>query len=1029
MSRTPRRAVALMAVGALAVVPLVGLSPTSATAAGAAQPLVCPPGMAASGKTVGERAQERKAADPAFRDLLRSLDDESAGAGAVCSPIREPEPFHELAAMQAERNVISAGPLGHTPAGAVRAALAGKQAATAAASTVPGAQGTFTPLGTTPLLSDVEEYPSTNGSGLADLAGRVDTFAYDDVNKRLFAAPGTGGVWLSTDLGESWRSVGESLPYQSVGAVTWSPDGNPADGTLLVVSGEASAGGNVYTGIGAFYSTDSGRTWRQSAGVPDGLMGFDIEVDPTDPKVVYAATSQGLFRSADAGRTYANVNLPTGDCAGVTGYDNICMNANWVTDVEVQEPGGATDVEGGAVLAVVGYRAGTLPYPGTDTPQSPQNGLYRSDTGAVGSFTYLDDVYALEDGVAVGFAPQRRVGRTELGSARGPEQDHGYLYAIVQDAVLFSGGLNAVEAFDPTVLTGPVPNNTALNGIFVSPDFGLSWMRMADEIELQSPLTESALIGTFQATLYAPGIQSWYNMWIKPDPTTATDAGVPTRLVFGLEEVWESRLSGTPQDGLTQSAEPASFKVIGPYFADEACLALSLGLPVCPTTQTRAGVTTTHPDQQGGIWVPGDDGGVTLVVGHDGGVNTQTAAAGEALSKEKWGRGSQNGFNTLLPYHVAPARDGTVWYGLQDNGSGKIEPGGRQIMAYGGDGFYVAVDPDDSEIAYSEHTTADMRVTQDGGRSWTSIAPPVSLPSFGNPFVMDRTDPEHLMTAGPEVVQRTAGPAGDWVEVFNIDEEGQPARQMSSVELYDGNAYVGYCQFCDIVNKNGDDGQIFQSGLATNVGGEEEPEKGSSAGWHHAAAEGLPDRYITSIKADPTNPRTIYVTLSGYANRQWWPVGSFNDKNPNVGEGHVFKSTDAGETFTDISGSLPDVPARWVEYNRGQLLVGTDVGVFLSNNTSGQRWAALEGLPNVPVTSLANVPGKPNEVVLSTFGRGVYKYTFSARAGASTPVTGPAAPARPSTGRLPATGLGVTAAAVGVLALLGGLAVRRRLTP
>ncbi|TAL21869.1 MAG: hypothetical protein EPN99_06855 [Frankiales bacterium] len=1029
MSRTPRRAVALMAVGALAVVPLVGLSPTSATAAGAAQPLVCPPGMAASGKTVGERAQERKAADPAFRDLLRSLDDESAGAGGVCSPIREPEPFHELAAMQAERNVISAGPLGHTPAGAVRAALAGKQAATAAAPTVPGAQGTFTPLGTTPLLSDVEEYPSTNGSGLADLAGRVDTFAYDDVNRRLFAAPGTGGVWLSTDLGESWRSVGESMPYQSVGAVTWSPDGNPADGTLLVVSGEASAGGNVYTGIGAFYSTDSGRTWRQSAGVPDGLMGFDIEVDPTDPKVVYAATSQGLFRSADAGRTYANVNLPTGDCAGITGYGNICMNANWVTDVEVQEPGGTTDVEGGAVLAVVGYRAGTLPYPGTDTPQSPQNGLYRSDTGAVGSFTYLDDIYALEDGVAAGFAPQRRVGRTELGSARGPEQDHGYLYAIVQDAVLFSGGLNAVEAFDPTVLTGAVPNNTALNGIFVSPDFGLSWMRMADEIELQSPLTESALIGTFQATLYAPGIQSWYNMWIKPDPTTATAAGVPTRLVFGLEEVWESRLSGTPQDGLTQSAEPASFKVIGPYFADEACLALSLGLPVCPTTQTRAGVTTTHPDQQGGIWVPGDDGGVTLVVGHDGGVNTQTAAAGEALSKEKWGRGSQNGFNTLLPYHVAPAKDGTVWYGLQDNGSGKIEPGGRQIMAYGGDGFYVAVDPDDSEIAYSEHTTADMRVTQDGGRTWTSIAPPVSLPSFGNPFVMDRTDPEHLMTAGPEVVQRTAGPAGDWVEVFNIDEEGQPARQMSSVELYDGNAYVGYCQFCDIVNKNGDDGQIFQSGLATNVGGEEEPEKGSSAGWHHAAAEGLPDRYITSIKADPTNPRTIYVTLSGYANRQWWPVGSFNDKNPNVGEGHVFKSTDAGETFTDISGSLPDVPARWVEYNRGQLLVGTDVGVFLSNNTSGQRWAALEGLPNVPVTSLANVPGKPNEVVLSTFGRGVYTYTFSARAGASTPVTGPAAPARPSTGRLPATGLGVTAAAVGVLALLGGLAVRRRLTP
>lgn len=1027
MSRSRHRAVALLAVGALAIVPLVGLTPTTATAAGTAAPVACPPGTVLSSKTVGERAQERKAADPAFRDLLGSLDAESVDLVTACTPVREPEKFAELAAMQAERNVISAGPMGYTPPGAVRAALAGKAAATAAASTVPGAQGTFTPLGRTPLLSDVEEYPSTDGSGLADLAGRVDSFTYDDVNRRLFAAPGTGGVWMTTDLGGSWRSVGDTLPYQSVGAVAWSPDGRAADGTLLVVSGEASAGGNVYTGLGAFYSTDSGRTWRTAQGIPDGLMGFEIEVDPTDPKVVYAATSQGLFRSTDTGRSYTNVKLPTGSCAGVTGYDNICQNANWVTDVEVQAPGGTTDVAGGAVLAAVGYRAGTIPYPGTDTPQSPQNGLYRSDTGAVGSFTYLEDVYALEDGVAVGFAPQRRVGRTELGSARGPEQDHGFLYAIVQDAVLFAGGLNAVEAADPTVLSGPVPNNTALNGIFVSPDFGLTWTRMADEIELQSPLTESALIGTFQATLYAPGIQAWYNMWISPDPTSATASGVPTRLVFGLEEVWESRLSGTPQNGPTQSAEPASFKVIGPYFADEACLALSLGLPVCPTTQTTPGNTTTHPDQQGGIWVPGADGEVTLVVGHDGGVNTQTVATGEALSKNEWGRGSQNGFNTLLPYHVAAARDGTVWYGLQDNGSGKIEPDGRQIMAFGGDGFYVAVDPEDSEIAYSEHTQADMRVTQDGGRSWRSIPPPVSLPNFGNPFVMDPTDPEHLMTAGPEVVQRTTGAAGDWVEVFNIDEEGLPARQMSSVELYDGNAYVGYCQFCDIVNKNAETGQIFQSGFATNVGGDEAPEKGTSAGWHHAAAKGLPDRFITSIQADPADPRTVYVTLSGYANRQWWPVGSFNDGNPNIGQGHVYKSTDAGETFTDISGSLPDVPARWVEYNRGQLLVGTDVGVFLSNNTSGQRWAALAGLPHVPVTSLSTVPGKPDQVVLSTFGRGAWKYTFSARAGSTTPVAGPAAPStRPVAGRLPATGLGVTAAAIGALALLGGLAVRRR---
>ena len=43
---------------------------------------------------------------------------------------------------------------------------------------------------------------------------------------------------------------------------------------------------------------------------------------------------------------------------------------------------------------------------------------------------------------------------------------------------------------------------------------------------------------------------------------------------------------------------------------------------------------------------------------------------------------------------------------------------------------------------------------------------------------------------------------------------------------------------------------------------------------------------------DPNDPRIIYVTLAGYS-RKWIPPGSLNDANTNVGEGHVFKSTDA----------------------------------------------------------------------------------------------------------------------------------------
>jgi hypothetical protein len=1019
MARTlTRSALSLLAVGALAAVPLLGGAPAS-QAAGRS----CPAGTVLSTKTTGQLAQESRSADPAYRDLVTAVNKATAAPGSYCRPVQAPEPFHELAAMAAERNVLSAGPLGYTPQGALRAALAAKQAASS--TTVPGSQGSFHKVGSTPLIADDPNAPSVNGLGLADQAGRVDSYAYDAVHGRLFSAPGTGGVWMSTNLGKSWASVGDALPYQSVGAVTWSRDGAAATGTLLVVSGEASAGGSVYTGLGAFYSPDLGRTWRQSKGIPDGLMGFEIEVDPSNPKIVYAATSQGLYRSTDTGRTYVNVNLPTLGCAGKTGYGNICQNANWVTDVQIKAPGGVgADRKGGTVLAVVGYRAGRLPYPGTSTPQSPRNGIYRSATGAPGTFSYLD---VSGDGTSpVGFAPQERIGRTEFGAAVGPGQDHDYVYAIVEDAVLFNGGAPGIDAFDDTTATGGAVNNTVLNGIYVSDDFGSSWTRMADELELQSPITESALIGYSQtAGLYAPGVQSWYNQWIEPDPTQQTEAGIPTRLVFGLEELWESRLSGQPQDGQTQAAEPASFKVVGPYFSGDTCGFLDNPLPVCVTQQTASGDRTTHPDQQSGIWIPGPNRSVTLVVGNDGGTYTQTIPAGGSISKE-WGRGSQIGYNTLLPYDASAAKDGTVAFGLQDNGSGVVRPDGKVVETFGGDGFYAAIDPDNSNVYYNETTLADMRVTKDGGKTYAGIAPPVSNPQFSNPFVMDPTDANHLLTAGPEVVERTQGPNGDWVQVFDLDSGGGgTTHQMTAVELQGAAAYVGFCSTCDIINKDPSQGQVFASGLATNVGGSKPPAKGKSDGWHFVAAKGLPDRYISGIAVDPANPKVVYVALAGYANRQWWPVGSFNDKNPNVGEGHVFRSTDGGQSFTDITGTLPDVPARSIEVARGQLLVGTDIGLFLSSDTRGTRWAALKGLPNVPVVSVKQWPGKPDRVVLATFGRGVYDYRFGDTTAA--PATGSPKP-RATGGGLAATGLPAGLGAVALLALVGGLLLRRRRT-
>src|SRR5207248_10348105 len=121
------------------------------------------------------------------------------------------------------------------------------------------------------------------------------------------------------------------------------------------------------------------------------------------------------------------------------------------------------------------------------------------------------------------------------------------------------------------------PNTTVLNGVYLSTNFGGSWVKLADADELRAPTTGTALQGPTGAT-YAPGIQAWYNLWVEPDPTQQDASGVPNRVVFGLEEVWENNgpILTTPVAG--QAGNGTQFKVIGRYFAGSTCLFLNTGL-------------------------------------------------------------------------------------------------------------------------------------------------------------------------------------------------------------------------------------------------------------------------------------------------------------------------------------------------------------------------------------------------------------------------------------------------------------------
>lgn len=920
----------------------------------------------------------------------------------VCLNDKRPESLEDLGGLAAQRASAANAPYGGVPDRAFSTAMAQRNRLFAQGQDPVNAYA-WQPVGNGPLEAADAGYGQVNNLGLVDLAGRITSFTYVPRTDRflpdtLLASVSYGGVWATDSTVTRWVSIGNSLPTQVVGAVGYTPDGG---GTIVALTGDGSFGADSREGAGAFYTTDFGQNWRRSAGIPDEAFGFKIAVDKVHPNVLYAATGSGLYRSSDGGRSFANVNLPTGPCAGKSNRVRPCLLANMVTDVVTMSPGGVTGEKVSKVLAAVGWRGGNVKNP-DGTVQSPNNGLYESDTGKAGSFKKLS---------APGFVPQDRIGRVELGEATGPDQDHNIVYALVQDAVLIRKGLPGLDApgfdFNKTCKAvksklpalpfnlPPCQMPTVLNGVYVSRNWGKSWVLMADASELEIPGTGSALTpGEALLGSYGPGVQSWYNEWIKPDPTLADPlTGAPTRLMFGLEEVWENVNSNVPQIG------PSAFRVIGRYFAGTQCIAILLqNLPACPTNGTEALLTetTTHPDQHDGIFIPTPEG-VEVVVGNDGGVYKQ-AVAGNDFNNAGWGDGANQGFNTLLPYDAARSRDGTVWMGLQDNGvakvvdvvrKGKVVQRGRIIMTKGGDGFFVAVDPNKGNTAYGEYVGGAMSATTDGGKTWSDMNPPITNGQFSNPFVMDPLDPLHLMTAGRQVVETGSGPGtsrNDWVNLFDLGTEFRrgsstatptatdPVNQMTALDLVGPNAYVGFCGTCDVLNA----GSPFQNGIATNVGGSKRPARYSTNGWHFARARGLPNRYITSIAIDPKDPKTVYVTLGGYF-RPWTPPGTLDARRATGG--HVYVSRDAGNSFTDVSGNLPNTPVNWVTLRGSQVIVATDIGVFISKEgkpcDAGCSYQVLgKGLPMAPVYTVRLTPGDPNTLVAATYGRGAWLYRF-----------------------------------------------------
>jgi len=131
---------------------------------------------------------------------------------------------------------------------------------------------------------------------------------------------------------------------------------------------------------------------------------------------------------------------------------------------------------------------------------------------------------------------------------------------------------------------------------------------------------------------------------------------------------------------------------------------------------------------------------------------------------------------------------------------------------------------------------------------------------------------------------------------------------------------------------------------------------------------------VSAVATDPSDAsgKTAYATVMGFTG----------------GSGHVWKTTDAGATWTDFTGNLPDSPVNAVVVYPpiSQIFVATDVGVFASS-TSTPSWTELGPnpatnqpgfLPNVAVTALA-IFNRGGQQLLraSTYGRGIWQFNLA----------------------------------------------------
>ncbi|HXL81824.1 MAG TPA: hypothetical protein VN951_13185 [Pyrinomonadaceae bacterium] len=315
-------------------------------------------------------------------------------------------------------------------------------------------------------------------------------------NTFYFGAVG-GGVWKTTDAGQTWTPIFDNQPVASIGALavsTSDPD------VIYVGSGEADMRSDISLGNGVYKSADAGQTWSY-LGLHDTRQIGRILIDPKNPNVVLVAalghgfgpnTERGVFRSTNGGKSWTKVLYKDENTGAI--------------DL-------AFDPDNSRTVYASLWNVRRVAWNAYPPVTGPGGGLYKSTDGGESWKQITGDRF-----------PTGKVGRIGIDV---PAGQHGKrIYALV-------------DAGDES-------------GLYVSDDAGQSWTRVsveprilsrgwyfgevrsdprnADVVYVSNVSIYQSLDGgkTFKAIRGAPGGDDYHSLWIDPEN--------PQRMISGVDQ-------------------------------------------------------------------------------------------------------------------------------------------------------------------------------------------------------------------------------------------------------------------------------------------------------------------------------------------------------------------------------------------------------------------------------------------------------------------------------------------------------------